>query len=133
MANDKGSVTIGAYFALGGRHAREIERFYAGLKQGVPTIIAGDFNEGDGGSAIEWLEERGLTNALPEFDRGTNTWHWYLGWITLRKRLDHILYSPELHCHSASVLQAGASDHLPLVAVFSLKQEEKGEKDDGKD
>ena len=126
IANDKGSFTIAAYFSSGGRHEREIERFHAPLKQGVPAICVGDFNEGDGGSAVEWLEEHGMTSALPEFDRSTDTWQWDLGWITLHKRLDHTLYSPELHCHSASVLKAGASDHLPVVAVFGMKQSATG-------
>jgi len=127
IANDAGSLTIAAYFSSGKKHEREIRRFNNGLAAGVPTLVVGDFNEGDGGSAVKWLEKQGMTNALPEFDRNSHTWWWDLGWITLRKRLDHILYSPELHCHSACVLQAEASDHLPVVAVFGLKQDEKKE------
>jgi endonuclease/exonuclease/phosphatase (EEP) superfamily protein YafD len=60
-----------------------------------------------------------MLNALPEFDRSTATWQWRTSVGTLSRRMDHIVYSPELHCSSARVLRAGASDHFPVEAVFT--------------
>ena len=47
------------------------------------------------------------------------TWEYRGSAISLRRRMDHIVYSPELHCCSARVLRAGASDHFPVEAVFA--------------
>jgi len=117
-ATDDGEITISAYFGTGDRRLAEIERFAEKLQADVPTVVAGDFNEQEGGDAIEWLEGKGLTNSLPEFDRDTDTWRWDTSLIKLRQRFDHILYTPSLYCYSAEVLNVGASDHLPVVAVF---------------
>jgi endonuclease/exonuclease/phosphatase family metal-dependent hydrolase len=116
--SDGGSWASG-YFTTGDDRVREIERFYAQRRPGLPTLVAGDFNEGERGNAIAWLERRGLVNALPQFDRNTPTWEWHMSVLTLRRRLDHIVYSPELQCHSAGVVRAGASDHFPVQAVFT--------------
>jgi endonuclease/exonuclease/phosphatase family metal-dependent hydrolase len=39
--------------------------------------------------------------------------------VTLHRRMDHIVYSPEMHCCSAEVVRSGASDHFPVTAVFT--------------
>ena len=83
-------------------------------------LVAGDLNETERGPALDWLEAQGMTNALPQFDRSTPTWRWAWGLVTLRRRMDHILYSMDLYCYSAMVIPAGASDHLPVVAVLGL-------------
>ena len=69
-------------------------------------------------ASMRWAE-RGMTSALGQFDRSSPTWHWPLGWITLRRRMDHVLYSPDLHCAAARVIPAGPSDHFPVEAVFT--------------
>ncbi len=80
---------------------------------------SGDFNDVEKSEVLTWLRNKGMVNALPAFDRGTATWHWHYGLITLKRRMDHIVYSPELHCCSAKVIRAGASDHFPVEAVFT--------------
>ena len=45
-----------------------MERFYKHAKPDVPLIVADDFNDSEDSAVVEWLEERGLTNSLREFD-----------------------------------------------------------------
>ncbi len=116
--SDTGGVSIGAYFAASGRRLEEIKFLNGLLEPGKPTLVLGDFNESDGGSAVEWLVGRGFTDALREFDPKSDTWRWPTRFWTFEDRLDHVLYSPELFCCRAAVVKAGASDHLPVLAVF---------------
>lgn len=100
---------------------REVGAYLGHVEQGLPTLIAGDFNESENGSALERLEEAGLRSALPQFSDDT-TWRWrmsVLGKVT--RRFDHIAYSSELDVLSASVITAGRSDHLPVIATFERK------------
>jgi endonuclease/exonuclease/phosphatase (EEP) superfamily protein YafD len=85
----------------------------------VPTLVAGDFNDNPNSRVVEWLENKGMLNAVPQFDRRAPTWEYRGSVVRLRRRMDHIIYSPELHCCSARVLRAGASDHFPVDAVFT--------------
>jgi vancomycin resistance protein VanJ len=116
--SDTGGVSLGAYFAASGRHRKEIEFLHALLEKARPTLVMGDFNEDDGGDAVEWLAAQGFTDALREFDPRSDTWRWPTRLWTFSDRFDHLLYSPELFCCRAAVLRAGASDHLPVVGVF---------------
>ena len=118
--SDRGSWVSG-YVTTRDDRVREIERFYARREQDVPTLVAGDFNEGESSGVIDWLKQQNLSNALPQFDRYTPTWEWRTSMGTLRRRMDHIVYSPELHCCSAEVVHAGASDHFPVQAVFTAR------------
>ena len=64
------------------------------------------------------LLDRGMANTLPDFAPGAPTWRWRTSLGTLRTTLDHVLYDDRLEPLSAQTLQAGRSDHLPVVAVF---------------
>ena len=119
--NDRGSVGASGYLASGDRRKREIIRFCQHRQAGVPMLIAGDFNEAERGPALAWLAGNGMVNALPQFDRATPTWRWRWGPVNLRRRMDHIVYSADLCCYGAQVLRAGASDHLPVQAVFGRR------------
>jgi endonuclease/exonuclease/phosphatase family metal-dependent hydrolase len=110
---------VSGYLTTRDDRLAEIERFFAKRDPQRPTLVAGDFNDGEKSPAVEWLEKNKLANALPEFDHYSRTWEWKTSVITLSRRMDHILYSPELHCCSAQVLHAGASDHFPVQAVFT--------------
>lgn len=116
--SDRGSV-IGGYLSTGDDRVREMERFYARRQAGLPTLVAGDFNDDAKSAVVRWVEKQGLTNALPQFDRSSPTWQWYTSVGTLHRRMDHILYSSKLHCCSAEVRRVGASDHFPVEAVFT--------------
>ena len=110
---------MSGYFSTDDDRQREMERFFANREPGTPTVALGDFNDGEDSGVIRRLEARGMINALPQFDRYAATWKWRTSTVTLRRRLDHILYSPELYCRSARVIPAGASDHFPVEAVLS--------------
>ena len=117
--SDEGRFSLGAYFSTGAIRLGEMQTFHPQVETDRPTLAVGDFNESDGGNAVEWLTDRGFTDALPEFAPEADTWEWPVGILgKVGKRLDHILYSPELHCLEARVLREGASDHFPVVGVF---------------
>jgi len=116
--SESGSVSAGAYFETRAVRLHEIRQFHGRLRPEIPTIVCGDFNESESGSAVEWLTQQGMTDALSEFDRTTRTWEWPTSVYTLRNRFDHILYAKPLYCCSARVIRAGASDHFPVLAVF---------------
>jgi endonuclease/exonuclease/phosphatase (EEP) superfamily protein YafD len=100
---------------------REVSAYLAHVERGMPTLIAGDFNESEDGSALERLEDAGLRSALPQFSDDT-TWRWRMSVIgKVTRRFDHIAYSTELDVLSASVITAGRSDHLPVIATFERK------------
>ncbi|MBA3684276.1 MAG: hypothetical protein H0W72_03440 [Planctomycetes bacterium] len=112
--------TVSAYLSTDTVRANEIAVHAAELAGDQPAIVLGDFNED--GEPIAWLERRGFTNALPEYDRSTPTWRWQTRLVELYGRYDHLCYSRHLDCCAARVIDAGASDHFPVVGVFTLKQ-----------
>jgi endonuclease/exonuclease/phosphatase (EEP) superfamily protein YafD len=98
---------------------REISAYFMHVRPNVPALIAGDFNEAEDESALEYLEEQGFRSALPEFS-DDDTWRWHFSVIgEVERRFDHIAYGQGLEALSARVVRAGRSDHLPVVAVFA--------------
>ncbi|MBM4038267.1 MAG: hypothetical protein FJ290_07125 [Planctomycetes bacterium] len=120
--NDRGHVGVGPYFSTRAVRRKEIEALFAHARPRLPTVVLGDLNEGDLSPAVRWLRGKGLVNALREFDRTTSTWHHRSGLLRIAWRLDHILYSKELHCVGARVIRAGGSDHYPVLATFQGAQ-----------
>ena len=97
---------------------REIETFWPALDDGLPTLVAGDLNEEHAtGRAIAFLVEQGLRRVDPG---ALATWEFRGAWrgndVHLRLHLDHILVDPRLAAAHAAVLDAGASDHRPVLA-----------------
>src|SRR5215213_6686758 len=82
-----GGSWVSGYFTTRDDRVREMERFFEHRLRDVPTLVAGDFNDGENSSVISWLKKRGLSNALPEFDRSTDTWQWRTSIVTLRRRM----------------------------------------------
>lgn len=91
----------------------EIEHYLPALDPALPTIIAGDFNEGDGGAALDKLEAAGFIDVLARLRVRGHTWRWG----GLRGRLDHVLVDERLEPVRGQILNAGRSDHLPLRVV----------------
>jgi endonuclease/exonuclease/phosphatase family metal-dependent hydrolase len=116
--SDSGSWVSG-YFNTRDDRRLEIEKFYAQRAPRLPTLVLGDFNDGEDSAVAHWLGNQGMVNSLPQFDRSTPTWTWKTSGITLKRRMDHIFYSEELECHAARVITAGASDHFPVEAIFT--------------
>ena len=119
--SDDGGVSASAYLNAGDVHLAEIRALGEAVPSDVPAIVCGDFNEGDSGDAVSWLEERGFTDALSVFDHDTDTWRWPTSVITLSGRYDHVLFSEHLDCTRAEVVEARGSDHLPVVAVLEKR------------
>jgi endonuclease/exonuclease/phosphatase (EEP) superfamily protein YafD len=115
--SDSGSFVSG-YFTTPKTRVAEIEHFSGGLDDTLPLIVAGDFNEDSGGSALKILEGRGLKNALAEFQPRADTWRWNTSVGTVRSQLDHVVYTTDLEPVNLQVRDQGNSDHLPIVAVF---------------
>ncbi|HTL53957.1 MAG TPA: endonuclease/exonuclease/phosphatase family protein, partial [Planctomycetota bacterium] len=119
--SDNGSLTPSAYFGAGSVHKAEVTQFLKACKPGLPTVVLGDFNENDCGDGVVTLEQAGFADALPQFDRRSATWHWPTQYLELTGRYDHILYSSDLACLKAAVIQKGQSDHYPVVAELARK------------
>lgn len=117
--SDSGSVVSG-YFTTPPVREREIAAYASTLKRDLPTLVVGDFNENDSGRALTYLKQRGFRSALPEFDPGADTWRWQTSLGEVNAQLDHIVYDPSLDPLSATVIEAGSSDHYPVLASFRL-------------
>ncbi len=120
--SDGGSFVAG-HFTAPAIHEREIARFCQTLDRELPTVVAGDFNEEEDGRAIAYLARGAcanwkMTSALPEFAPDRPTWRWPTTFHTFERRLDHIVYDGRLEPLSVEVLDAGRSDHFPVVGVF---------------
>ncbi len=100
--------------------AREIEGFWKSVEPHSPVIVAGDFNEGTDGLAVQFLTQKGMRSALAQVDPKADTWHWPLKLGELSAMLDHIVYDARLSLLRAQVQELGSSDHYPVVAEFTL-------------
>jgi endonuclease/exonuclease/phosphatase (EEP) superfamily protein YafD len=118
-ASDSGNFVSG-YFTTPPVREREISSFVTALDPDLPTLIVGDFNEGERGRAVRWLTAHGYRSALPEFEPQAKTWRWATSVGTLRGDYDHLCYNDRLRPIHAEVRDAGQSDHLPVVGTFML-------------
>lgn len=118
--SDSGSVVSG-YLPSRPLRRRELASYLAALTPGLPTLVVGDFNEDADGGAVRLLAARGLRSALPEFHPRRTTWRWPTAFGTLTAQLDHVAYSAELEPLDARVIEAGRSDHLPVLARFQRR------------
>lgn len=117
--SDRGSVTLYAIYDNPNIHLDEIRHFLSKINSGQPLIIAGDFNEDDGGKAVRFLVDNGFKDSLNIFDSSTKTWGTELSLgIKLKERLDHIMFNAYFKCSGARVMQVEASDHMPIEAVY---------------
>lgn len=107
---ETGGFVVGA-FTTGDERLAELEAYLEVLYPGLPTVIAGDFNE-RAGPSVRLLEDLGYVGALPDVD----TWRWPTPVLTLRNRLDHLFVGPGLRAEDGEVLELGRSDHLPVRA-----------------
>lgn len=115
--SESGSVVSG-YFSTPPVRRAEIERYFAHLDRSLPTVVLGDFNEGSGGDAVVFLEQRGLHSALPAFEGEQDTWRWTTSVGTVHAQLDHIVHDDRLEPLEVRVIQDGRSDHLPVWGLF---------------
>lgn len=115
QVSDSGSYVSG-YLSTGPYRKAEIEAYAPTLDEALPALALGDFNEEDG-EALQHLREAGMHDVLDDFDLGT-TWRWPTPLGELTMQLDHVFYRGKVVPLSAKVVEAGRSDHLPVVVVF---------------
>ena len=102
---------------------KEIEAHWKHVDHALPTIVAGDFNEDATGKAIEFLAAHGLTRVATT---GPSTWHYetYRGGVKaelIRLDIDHVMIDGHFVARDAHVVDAGASDHRPVVVTLAPK------------
>jgi endonuclease/exonuclease/phosphatase family metal-dependent hydrolase len=114
-----GGSWVSGYFTTSGDRRLEMETYYGSKEPATPTLVLGDFNDNETSPVVRWLEKKGMANALPQYDHYHPTWEWQTSVVTLKRRMDHVLYSPEFDCAAARVIPAGASDHFPVEAVLT--------------
>lgn len=100
---------------------REIEAYWRKLRHEMPTIVAGDFNEAPTGTALAYLARHGMARIAAA---GPPTWHYTTELRgrradVLRLDLDHVLVDRTLRARDARVLDAGTSDHRPVVVTIA--------------
>jgi endonuclease/exonuclease/phosphatase (EEP) superfamily protein YafD len=119
--SDGGSFVSG-HFTTPAVREQEIERFCKSLDRSLPTLVVGDFNEEEDGRALAYLAraEWRMKSALPEFAPERPTWRWPTSLHTFERQLDHIVYDVRLEPLNVDVLEAGRSDHFPVVGEFVL-------------
>ena len=114
--DERGSLASG-YLASRSVRVDEISAYLAGLDGTLPTLIVGDFNEGNGGGALAYLRRHGLESALPAFEPGADTWSWPTSFGRVRQQLDHVVHDAALVPIAATVLDGGRSDHRAVVVT----------------
>jgi len=119
-ARDRGS-WIRGYVTTRPVRRKEIEAHWHRLDRRVPTIVAGDFNEHPTGRAIGYLAAQGMTRVPTS---GPPTWRYQLrsAGITvdlLRANIDHVMIDAQLAATEGRVLDAGTSDHRPVVVTIA--------------
>jgi len=115
QVSDSGSYVSG-YLSTGHYRRQEIEHYSPTLDLSLPTLVAGDFNE-QGGDAVRHLRDQGMRDVSDDFNLGP-TWRWPTSVGTLRMKLDHVFYNGRVTPLDARVLDAGRSDHLPVIVVI---------------
>jgi endonuclease/exonuclease/phosphatase (EEP) superfamily protein YafD len=115
--SDGGSFVSG-YFATPRVRAAEIADHVRRLDPALPTVIAGDFNEEPDERVTTFLAARGYLSALARLAPGAPTWRWDTAVGTLRRQLDHVVHDRRVLAVAVTVMAAGRSDHLPVLAVL---------------
>ncbi|MBA3395074.1 MAG: endonuclease/exonuclease/phosphatase family protein [Deltaproteobacteria bacterium] len=102
---------------------KEIEAHWKKMDYQLPTIVAGDFNEDASGRAIDYLQHHGMTRVATT---GPTTWHY----VThthgkthdlLKMDIDHVMIDSHFVATDAHVVDAGTSDHRPVIVTIRPK------------
>lgn len=112
---------IKGFFATPPLRLQEIEAHWKQLDPELPTVVAGDFNEDPWGRAVDYLEQRGLTRVATT---GPTTWRYEPDGShgeLLKLDIDHVMIDGRLAARSGRVLDAGTSDHRPVVVTIEAK------------
>jgi vancomycin resistance protein VanJ len=102
---------------------REIEAHWKSVDREMPTIVAGDFNEDPDGRAVAFLTQQGLARVPTT---GPRTWRYQTSargvpYDLLKMDIDHVMIDGRLSASNAHVLDAGTSDHRPVVVTIERR------------
>jgi endonuclease/exonuclease/phosphatase (EEP) superfamily protein YafD len=99
----------------------EIEAHWKKLDPKLPTIVAGDFNEDPWGRAVDFLQQQGLVRVPTT---GPTTWHYEssAGTDLLKLDIEHVMIDGRMTARDGRVLEAGTSDHRPVVVTIEPKK-----------
>jgi endonuclease/exonuclease/phosphatase (EEP) superfamily protein YafD len=116
---------IGDYLTWGSDHVTQLESLVTNsgreeMVRSLPRMVLGDFNDGENGDAVDYLESTGLTDALPLFHPGQYTWRHPSLAGQFNEALDHVLFDEWVEPLNAYTLNRGNSDHIPVVAHFQV-------------
>jgi len=114
---------VSDYVNWGSDHVYEIQSVLMSsearpIPASLPRMVLGDFNEESNGDAVQHLESLGFSDVLPLFRPGQFTWRSRSLGNQFNEALDHILYDEAVAPLNAYVVNAGNSDHIPVVAHF---------------
>jgi len=116
----RGQGLLPGLLSMSSDHAAEIRAFLSQCP-GELSLVVGDFNEGPGGGAVEWLETQRFVDSLNRYRPGEPTWRALPLAGLYRSTLDHILFRGCVDALDARVLHSGNSDHWPLLAHFEIR------------
>lgn len=111
------SFNLGPFFSSCQIREKEIEYFYNLIDPNKPTIIAGDFNEGDNGLVSYFLNYRGFRDAPSPSEY---SWKWKVGMFTAKRKLDHVFYNSYFKLDKVQIIHDGDSDHFPIVVDLNV-------------
>lgn len=119
----EGGSWIAGHFSTGGLRKREIDSYTPSFKKGLPTIVAGDFNEDVGGDALDALDDLGFETGFEAIGPKKKTWHYTAYSIPLAMTLDHVAFEREhFEAVAVEVLEGGRSDHQPVKVTLRMKR-----------
>jgi endonuclease/exonuclease/phosphatase family metal-dependent hydrolase len=123
-AIDDGSWVKG-FFTTPPLRLREIQAYWPTLAHELPTVVAGDFNEDPDGTSVAFLAGHGLSRVATD---GPRTWR-YAQDVNgkpadlLKMDIDHVMISSALTASDGHVLDAGTSDHRPVIVTLALQDD----------
>jgi endonuclease/exonuclease/phosphatase (EEP) superfamily protein YafD len=98
---------------------RQIEEYFAVMTE-LPAIVVGDFNEEPSGTTVRFLESKGLARVAMI---GPRTWHYVRdGAEVLALDIDHVMIDARLTARDGHVVDAGTSDHRPVVVTIASRK-----------
>lgn len=121
----EGGSWVKGFFTTPPYRRAEIEAHWKKLDPALPTVVAGDFNEDADGRALDFLAGHGLLR-IPT--TGPTTWHYQThtrrSGMTdvLRMDIDHVVVDGRFTAKDAHVMDAGTSDHRPVVVTLSTQR-----------